>query len=1178
MKKILKINSLIILLILTFNVLFPILSIATEETVSITFKDANLYNAILTALGSKVESSDGTTYTITITQSNLETITELDITNKKIISISGLEKFTHLNKLKLEDKLISDITPLSSLTKLTYLNLGSNEISDITPLSSLTELTELYLKNNKINVIDSLRSLTKLTHLDLGFNQISDITPLSSLTNLTHLNLENNKISDVSKLSLLTNLTYLVLENNQISKIDSLSSLRNLTCINLGENEISDISPLSALENLEELWLHSNKITGVNPIGALKKLKKLALYSNTITSFDAIKELTTLEQLNFSEMQISDISFLEKLTNIKTLFLSNNNIEDISMLSKLKELTFLSLDNNPTLKDVSTLKSCTKLEKLYLHNCNIENINSAIASSKTTYLKNLKELGVSGNSISDLSKADKLASLEFSNTMYLYREDETKTVSSNYQTIKKIIKKSDIKTAQALPAIFTTAMKTTTSKLYTDQQPELINCTLSTDKTKITLNENATEATITIKGGAIADSQFIVRVNDGEAPVLDVEYSTTEPTNKNVRVVVKSNKEIEELEGWTLSQDKLTLTKEYTENGEEEITVSDMFGNSAKANIKVSNIDINAPKIEVLYNRTEITSETVKVTIKSNEALQELEGWILSEDKLSLAKEYTQNVEEQITVYDLAGNKAYANIKVNNIDIDAPEVVVQYSTTVLTNKNVTVTIVANKELQPLEGWTLSADKLTLTKEYSQNEEEVVTIYDLAGHERKIPIKIANIDKTAPEVGVQYSTTETTNKSVTATITSNKELQPLEGWTLSTDKLTLKKEYVQNVEEVVSVYDLAGNVVKISISIKNIETTGLLTSIQYSTTEITNKSVTATIVANKELQPLTGWTLSTDKLKLTKEYTQNVEEVVTIYDLAGHEKKIPIKIANIDKTSPEVGTQYSTTEVTNNSVTVTITSNKELQSLAGWTLSIDKLTLTKEYNQNVDEVVTVYDLAGNAVRVPISIKNIDTSELQANIRYSTTEVTNKSVTVTITSNKKLQALEGWTLSTDKLTLTKEYTQNVEEEVTVYDLVGNKIKVNVSVNNIDTTAPEITVKYSTTKQTTENVTVQIIANEKIQQLNGWTLSEDKLSLTKTYAQNQEEEVTIYDLAGNERKVSIRVNNIEKDDKKDDTVAKDPIPQTGQNIIIAISLISIALIGIIIFIKLKGLKQVK
>ena len=414
----------------------------------------------------------------------------------------------------------------------------------------------------------------------------------------------------------------------------------------------------------------------------------------------------------------------------------------------------------------------------------------------------------------------------------------------------------------------------------------------------------------------------------------------------------------------------------------------------------------------------------MKVTIKSNEALQELEGWILSEDKLSLAKEYTQNVEEQITVYDLAGNKAYANIKVNNIDIDAPEVVVQYSTTVLTNKNLTVTIVANKELQPLEGWTLSADKLTLTKEYNQNVEEVVTIYDLAGHERKIPIKIANIDKTAPEVGVQYSTTETTNKSVTATITSNKELQPLEGWNLSADKLTLTKEYLQNVEEVVSVYDLAGNVVKISISIKNIETTGLLTSIQYSTTEITNKSVTATIVANRELKPL----------------------------------------------------------------------------------------------------------------------------------------------------------EGWTLSTDKLALTKEYTQNVEEEVTVYDLVGNKIKVNVSVNNIDTTAPEITVKYSTTKQTTENVTVQIIANEKIQQLNGWTLSEDKLSLTKTYAQNQEEEVTIYDLAGNERKVSIRVNNIEKDDKKDDTVAKDPIPQTGQNIIIAISLISIALIGIIVFIKLKGLKQVK
>ena len=152
MKKILKINSLIILLILTFNVLFPILSIATEETVSITFKDSNLYDAIVTVLGEKVESKDRTTYTITIAKSNLETITELNLTTKKIINVSGLEKFTYLNKLKLGDNIISDITPLSSLTNLKTLGLHSNSISNIKPIIiEATGITDAIINNNNIH-------------------------------------------------------------------------------------------------------------------------------------------------------------------------------------------------------------------------------------------------------------------------------------------------------------------------------------------------------------------------------------------------------------------------------------------------------------------------------------------------------------------------------------------------------------------------------------------------------------------------------------------------------------------------------------------------------------------------------------------------------------------------------------------------------------------------------------------------------------------------------------------------------------------------------------------------------------------------------------------------------------------------------------------------------------------
>ena len=53
---------------------------------------------------------------------------------------------------------------------------------------------------------------------------------------------------------------------------------------------------------------------------------------------------------------------------------------------------------------------------------------------------------------------------------------------------------------------------------------------------------------------------------------------------------------------------------------------------------------------------------------------------------------------------------------------------------------VTVTVVANEELKPLDGWTLSADKKTLTKLYTADFSGTITIQDLAGN-KSAAIKI-----------------------------------------------------------------------------------------------------------------------------------------------------------------------------------------------------------------------------------------------------------------------------------------------------------------------------------------------------------------------------------------------------------------------------------------------------
>ena len=109
--------------------------------------------------------------------------------------------------------------------------------------------------------------------------------------------------------------------------------------------------------------------------------------------------------------------------------------------------------------------------------------------------------------------------------------------------------------------------------------------------------------------------------------------------------------------------------KNTTANGEI-IEIKDLAGNSTKVTIRITNIDKEAPKPEVKYSITEITVQNVIATIKSNEPIQEVEGWKLSEDKMSLTKEYENNTTdngEVIEVKDLAGNGTTVTIKILNI-------------------------------------------------------------------------------------------------------------------------------------------------------------------------------------------------------------------------------------------------------------------------------------------------------------------------------------------------------------------------------------------------------------------------------------------------------------------------------------------------------------------------------
>ncbi len=84
-------------------------------------------------------------------------------------------------------------------------------------------------------------------------------------------------------------------------------------------------------------------------------------------------------------------------------------------------------------------------------------------------------------------------------------------------------------------------------------------------------------------------------------------------------------------------------------------------------------------------------------------------------------------------------------------DNDQPICQVSYSTEEHTNQNVTVTIVANKEIEQVSGFQLLEDQKTLTKVVTQNESKTIIIRDISGNCTTVEYGVDNIDKEPPQI-------------------------------------------------------------------------------------------------------------------------------------------------------------------------------------------------------------------------------------------------------------------------------------------------------------------------------------------------------------------------------------------------------------------------------------------
>ena len=141
-----------IIAIIAIFVVSRVIYAATVEKTPIVCQDENMFNALKSALSSYIllpGDADKTTLTINIPTESIPEITELELEDKNISNITGIEK-------------------LSSLTKI---NLGKNKITNISPISELNNITDLKLNDNNLgnNVASVLLNKTSLIKLSISW-------------------------------------------------------------------------------------------------------------------------------------------------------------------------------------------------------------------------------------------------------------------------------------------------------------------------------------------------------------------------------------------------------------------------------------------------------------------------------------------------------------------------------------------------------------------------------------------------------------------------------------------------------------------------------------------------------------------------------------------------------------------------------------------------------------------------------------------------------------------------------------------------------------------------------------------------------------------------------------------------------------------------------------------------
>ena len=182
----------------------------------------------------------------------------------------------------------------TELDRVTVINLYQRPVSSLQGIEFFKNLTKLDCTDDKLKRLDVSRN-PNLTVLECSFNELTKLD-VSNNTNLKKLNCDGNKLI---RLNVTKNpkLTELFFDGNSLTSLD-VSKNKELTKLFCFENKLIRLN-VTKNTKLTELWCYQNNLTSLD-VSKNPKLTKLHCHENNLTSLDLSKnkELTELDCSN----------------------------------------------------------------------------------------------------------------------------------------------------------------------------------------------------------------------------------------------------------------------------------------------------------------------------------------------------------------------------------------------------------------------------------------------------------------------------------------------------------------------------------------------------------------------------------------------------------------------------------------------------------------------------------------------------------------------------------------------------------------------------------------------------------------------------------------------------------------------------------------------------------------